>query len=72
VILSNFGGSAHQLHWTLYFDVAVAGTIVKLLTDFILAMHTASVISTHIDVGVVVVDDINGADGANGAVGANG
>jgi hypothetical protein len=35
-------------------------------------MHTAGVISTHIDVGVVIIDDINGADGANSAIGANG
>jgi hypothetical protein len=35
-------------------------------------MHTVGVINTHIDVGVVVIDDIDGADGANGAVGANG
>jgi hypothetical protein len=35
-------------------------------------MHTVGVISTHIDVGVVVIDDIDGADGADGAVGANG
>jgi len=37
-------------------------------------MHTVGVISTYIDVGVVV-DNINGADGADGAdgaVGANG
>jgi hypothetical protein len=40
--------------------------------DFTLAMHTVSVISTYIDVGVVVVNDINGANGANGAIGANG
>jgi hypothetical protein len=72
VILSNFGGSAHQLYWTLYFDVTVVDTIVKLLTDFTLAMYTASVISTHINVGVIVVDDIDGADGAVGAVGVNG
>jgi hypothetical protein len=34
-------------------------------------MHTVGVISTHIDVGVVVVNDIDGAVGAVGAVDAN-
>jgi hypothetical protein len=39
--------------------------------DFTLAIYTVGVISTYINVEVVIINYINGANGANSTIGVN-